>query len=97
MGPLVGFAHPLAADVSVDLRAGQTAVPQEFMHATHVGPPIKQVRSKRVSQCVWACRRSYTCLFQVLQQNARDTTRAQPAAKVIEKERGTRYRATTLN
>ena len=58
MGTIIDPFQPLDRDGSVDLRRGQLAVAEKFLHAAQVGAVIEQMGRERVSQFV----RSQFCI-----------------------------------
>lgn len=53
MGALIRVANVAPEQVRVELRCGDIGVPEQFLNHAKVGAAIKEVRRKRVAQCVW--------------------------------------------
>jgi hypothetical protein len=54
MGLVIGFAHPLTANVRVNLRARKTAMAEQFLNTADVGAAIEHVGGERMAQRVGA-------------------------------------------
>ena len=52
MRTAVGFAQALDADMGIDLRAAERAVPQQFLHRANADPFVEQGGSEAVAQKV---------------------------------------------
>src|SRR6187551_352810 len=54
MGPAVDVPDPLAGDVRVELRGGDTRMAEQLLDDAQVGSPLEEVRRERVAQGVRA-------------------------------------------
>ena len=54
MGPAVDVPDPLAGEMRVELRGGDTRMPEQLLDDAQVGAALEQVRRERVAQRVRA-------------------------------------------
>ena len=78
---MIDIQNPLLRDVGVDLRRGQIAMAEQFLHAAEVGPAIQQMGGEAVPQGVRAGRVDQAGTQQLPLQQAAHAPRRQPAPR----------------
>lgn len=88
MSVLVGIAEAFLGYVGVDLGRGEAAVSEEFLDRAEVGASVEEVGGEAVAEGVWTGSQVEADGFEVLDEQASDTSNRESSSEAVEEHGG---------